>query len=78
VQDAFAIYSGDERGRFVRKAFDGAARKIADLDGMLLTTPGYVVASAVLQPVAGGDQTLDAGARVSQITGTGLAVVRLA
>jgi hypothetical protein len=49
-----SLYSRDGQGRFSRKAsYDGRAWKIADLNGMPLTTAGHDVYDFRLQPKAG-------------------------
>jgi hypothetical protein len=49
-----SLYSRDAQGRFSRKAsYDGKAWKIADLNGLMLTTAGHDVFDFMLQPQAG-------------------------
>lgn len=40
--DGFSVYTPDARGQFTNKAsYDGKGWRMADLGGMMLTTPGY-------------------------------------
>ena len=40
--DGFSVYTPDARGQFTNKAsYDGKGWRMADLGGLMLTTPGY-------------------------------------
>lgn len=51
LQEGLSVYTADAAGDFTRQAeFDGREWKMADLGGLVLTTPGHAVAEATLRP----------------------------
>ena len=64
VRDGLSLYSRNAQGRFVEKAeFSAGGWKTADLDGLMLTDPGYDAWNFMFQPdptdAAGKRWTLD-------------------